>query len=373
VNICPQKRFAIAFLDSHPYFFGTDSLGMLTLFSPLHHLVRNKSSWKRIYSSLAHKFKQVTSTDPISLPHNKQDTSRPYPFNLVDAELTHIHLQLINGLGSTVLAQLTRNHFLEPQDQIRSAAILLFAKATNGLGGRWREEQWLAAYQASELGELLDRPLNHSGILYDNNPCVADNPESFQGVFRLQQPTIDPLTPPIIPPLESLDIDVPLTIIPAQIRLAQIVEILHLNWLLYDFLSDIPLDNGMDKMMILGGDFLLGRASPAISDLGEPEVVHLFVTITPNQVQGEILRLQLSKLGDAQEQTTASLDDAWDLYFNATYLRTASMMGKMIRSTIILGGSQDSDFYKDLAHAYGHNLGMAHQVSSSCVPKTEDL
>jgi len=344
---------------------------MLTLFSPLHHLVRNRSSWTRIYSSLADKFKQVTGTDPISLPDNKQGTSRPYPFNLVDAELTHIQLQSINGLASAhpVLPELSRNYFLEPRGQLRSAAILLFAKATNGLGERWLEKQWLAAYQASELGELLDRPLNHSGILYENNPCVADNPESFEGIFRLQQPIIDPLTPPIIPPLESLDIDVPLTIIPIQIRLAKIVEILYLNWLLYDFVSDIPLDNGMDKMVILGGDFLLGRASPAISDLGEPEVVHLFVTIIPNQVQGEILRLQLPKLGNAQEQTTYSLDDAWDLYLNATYLRTASMMGKMIRSVIILGGSRDSDFYKDLAHAYGYNLGMAHQVSPHACQK----
>jgi len=260
------------------------------------------------------------------------------------------------------LAELSRNHFLEPRDQLRSAAILLFAKATNGLGERWREKQWLAAYGVPDLQELLDRPLNHSGILYESNPCVADNPESFEGVFRLQQPTIDPLTPPIIPPLDSLDVAVPLPIIPTQIRLAQIVEILYLNWLLYSFVSDIPLDNDMDKMVILGGDFLLGRASPTVSDLGECEVVHLITTIILNQVQGEILRLQ-SKLGDAQEQATYSLDDAWDLYLNATYLRTASMMGKMIRSVIILGGSRDSDFYKDLAHAYGYNLGMAHQVS----------
>jgi len=295
--------------------------------------------------------------------------------NLVDAELTHIQDQLVNGLGSAhpALAVLSLNHFLEPRDQLRSAAILLFAKATNGLGERWREKQWLAAYEASELGELLDRPLSHPGILYESDSSVPDNPESFESTFRLQQPSIDPLTPPTIPPLESLDIGVPFTIIPTQLRLAQIVEILYLNWLLYDFVSDIPLDNGMDKMVILIGDFFLGRASPAIPDLGECEVVHLIVTIIPNQVQGEVLRLQLSKLGTTQEQTTYSLNDVWDLYLNVTYLRTANMMGKMIRSVVILGGSRDSDFYKDLAHAYGYNLGMAYQVSPQAYRKQKIL
>lgn len=341
---------------------------MFPLFVPLFHFVRNQSSWARTYSVLARKLEHAARTESILIP-TKQLTSRSFPFTLIDQELTHICLQLISRLGSAHpgLANLSQNYFLDPRNQLRSSATLLFAKATNGLGEGWQEKQRLAAYQASSgLDEELDRPLHHPGLLYGSNPCMADDPSSFADVFRLRRPGVDPLMRPLPPSLESSissDVDMPPSILPTQVRLAQIVEMIYLASLLCDHVTDTSPESAIDnKLAVLGSDFLLGRAGTALSSLGECEVVELVVTIISNQVEGEINRMQSSKLGCVQEQGPSSLDEGWDLYLKTIYLRIASLMGKSVRGAVILGGSRETELYKDVAYAYGRNLGMAHQV-----------
>lgn len=335
-------------------------------------------STTRKYSALAQKTEHGALPEPIPIPHEQLIPQRFDPFALITPELTHLRSCLIGLLGSAHpgLTEIAEYYFLDPRKQLRSSTVLLIAKATNGLGKGWQNKQWSAAYEVtSGLGEQLDRPLQLPDVLYECNPRMPDDTMSFADVFRLRRPTIDQLTPPRPPPspLEysiSSDVVSPPLLLPAQIRLAQIVEMIHVASLLHEQITSssdadaAPQQDGINnKLAILGGDFLLGRASTALSQLGESEVVELIASVISNQVEGEILRMdkiQTPKTGLLEGPS--SLDEAWHVYLKQTYLKTASLMAKSARGAVVLGGSRDGEIWKDVAYAYGRNLGIAHQV-----------
>jgi hexaprenyl-diphosphate synthase len=156
--------------------------------------------------------------------------------------------------------------------------------------------------------------------------------------------------------------------------LAQIVEMIHIALSLHDEIFDPsacdpdPPEGFGNKLSILGGDFLLGRASAALSRLGESEVVELVGCVISNLVEGEMLRMKgVSTPGLGQLEGPKTLEEAWSTYLKKTYLKTASLMAKSARASVILGGCREDDVWKDVAYAYGRNLGIAYQVCSSDV------
>lgn len=270
------------------------------------------------------------------------------------------------------LVEIAEYYFLHPSKQLRSLLVLLFARATNGLGTCWERKHWNAACETSSgLSEELDRPLTFSGALNEWNPSMPDNTASFESVFHVQRPTPRLPTPPfpstdhtISPSLMS-----PPTLLPTQIRLAQIMEMVYIASLLHNnILNSNNAPNSSDpfgnKLSILGGDFLLGRASIALSRLGESEVVELVASVISNSVEGEILRMdgvRTPKLGLVERPLT--IQAAWEHYLRKIYLKNSSHMAKGARSAVILGGCRDGDVWKEVAYAYGRNLGIAYQVN----------
>ena len=108
----------------------------------------------------------------------------------------------------------------------------------------------------------------------------------------------------------------------------------------------------------------MGRASTALSRLGESEVVELVASVISNLVEGEFLSMDEVRTPEqGLIQGPTSLTAAWELYLRKSYLKTASLMAKGARSAVILGGSQEDDIWKEVAYAYGRNLGIAYQVS----------
>ncbi|KAJ7939974.1 isoprenoid synthase domain-containing protein, partial [Mycena leptocephala] len=97
-----------------------------------------------------------------------------------------------------------------------------------------------------------------------------------------------------------------------------------------------------NKLAVLGGDFLLGRASTALSRLGDPEVVDLIAVIA-DLVDGEIL--QTKDVHRATKPTGGS--NVWTIY-----LKTASPMAKGCRASVILA---QGEVWKEL-------VGLAFQV-----------
>lgn len=306
---------------------------------------------------------------------------RPDPYKILAPQLNQLRETLLNLLGSShpSLTDIAQYYFLHPSKQLRPLLVLLFSKATNGLGRGWREKEWAAECEgAGGRGEELDQPLNRSDVLNDWNPSMPDHTTSFSTSFSLRPPSPPHtrLTPPvftedIIPSLTS-------TLLPTQIRLAQIVEMIHVASLLHDDVIDkSPLRRGApsapaafgNKLTVLGGDFLLGRTSAALSRLGESEVVELIASVIANLVEGEILQLRAvngQELG-IQETMPSVGKESWNIYLQKTYLKTASLMAKGARAAVVLGGCKEGEVWKEIAYAYGRNLGIAFQVCAWAV------
>ncbi len=264
--------------------------------------------------------------------------SRPDPYLLLKPQLDSLRERLLKLLGSAhpTLTDIAKYYFLHPSKQLRPLLILLFSCATNGLGTDWDLKKWAAECEgAGGRTEELDRPLSRPDVLNDWNPSMPDHTASFASVFSLVPPR--PPKPPPSPPPRRLASSEPLAVVahdtgplPTQMRLAQIVEMIHVASLLHDDVIDgADLRRGAasapaafgNKYAILGGDFLLGRASAALSRLGESEVVELM-----------------------------------------TYLKTASLMAKGARAAVVLGGAKEGEVWKEVAYAYGRNVGIAFQV-----------
>ena len=307
--------------------------------------------------------------------------SRPDPYLLLKPQLDHLREKLLKLLGSAhpTLTDIAKYYFLHPSKQLRPLLILLFSRATNGLGTDWDLKKWAADCEgAGGRAEELDRPLSRPDVLNDWNPSMPDHTASFASVFSLVPPS--PPKHPLSPPPRRLASSEPLAVVaqdtdplPTQMRLAQIVEMIHVASLLHDDVIDgADLRRGAasapaafgNKYAILGGDFLLGRASVSLSRLGESEVVELIASVITNLVEGEILQMnKVAQQGSVLVGASSYVgEDSWNVYLKKTYLKTASLMAKGARAAVVLGGAREGEVWKEVAYAYGRNVGIAFQV-----------
>ena len=308
--------------------------------------------------------------------------SRPDPYLLLKPQLDLLKERLLDLVGSAhpALTDIAKYYFLHPSKQLRPLLILLFARATNGLGTDWDLKKWAAECEgAGGRAEELDSPLSRADVLNDWNPSMPDHTASFASVFSLVPPR-PPKLPPS-PPSQRLASSGHLAMVahdaaplPTQTRLAQIVEMIHVASLLHDDVIDgADLRRGAasapaafgNKYAILGGDFLLGRASAALSRLGESEVVELIASVITNLVEGEILQMnKVAQQGTGLVGASYVGGDSWNIYLKKTYLKTASLMAKGARAAVVLGGAREGEVWKEVAYAYGRNIGIAFQVST---------
>ena len=310
-------------------------------------------------------------------PQSVSAPGRIEPHSLVASELVYIRKHLLSLLGTSHpgLAEAAQCYFLQPSKQLRSLLALLFARATNGFGQNWDQKHWEAVCETTTgRSTAFDNTLSRSDVLNEGNPTMPDHTASFGSVFLMQQPTMRPSYPPL-PTSSNLAKNIsprlvcPSSLLPTQIRLAQIVEMIHIASLFHDGIeqgnpNSSPGNNSGNKIAILGGDFLLGRASWALSQLGENEVVELIASVISNQVEGHFLQMDQIKTPQLglYPPSIDSLSDSWDRYLKGIYLKTASLMAKGARSAVILGGCHENHVLKEVAYQYGRNLGIAFQV-----------
>ncbi|KAG8900857.1 coq1 putative hexaprenyl diphosphate synthase [Tulasnella sp. 403] len=356
----------------------------------MNRLSASRSSYSRC---LTHRTRRIsTSPTPGSsatatrvqpsapLPNVPPLKARPDPFKILAPQVTELQQNLVRLLGSSHphLTDIASYYFSLPGKQLRPLLVLLMSRATNGLASGWKDKR-----HASENGALrredLDRPLSSPDVLTDWNPRMPDHTASFSTVFSLPSTRLPPHPP--TPPAESSSLppwassDPHLTVLPTQTRLAQIAEMIHVASLLHDdVLDDAPLRRSApsgpfkygNKLAVLGGDFLLGRTSAVLSRLGENEVVELIASVISNLVEGEVM--QAREVENAKETKSASTVEAdrWTQYLRKTYFKTASLMAKAARSAVVLGGArsgvQQDELLKDIAYAYGRNMGIAFQI-----------
>ena len=197
----------------------------------------------------------------------------------------------------------------------------------------------------SENNRTVDNPITNPQVLSDENPDKA----SLSSIRHDSTYT-------------SHDSD----ILPSQRRLAEITELIHTASLLHDDVIDHSISRRSapsaniefgNKMAVLAGDFLLGRASVALARLRDPEVTELLATVIANLVEGEFMQLK----NTARDETNPTwTEDTLSYYLQKTYLKSASLISKSCRAAAILGGSAPE--VVEAAYLYGRNLGLAFQL-----------
>lgn len=320
------------------------------------------------------------------------------PFLIVSHEMLNLAKLIASliGSGHPTLNRVLLYYFEAEGKNVRPLIVLLLLKALGNIPVEQRDRIPIDTFdvvdqphfqgtptRTSIAGKLVDDLISPLAILHGINPRVI----------------LDPL----LKPMDRLpELDASNGILPKQRRLAEIVEMIHTASLLHDDVIDLadarrgrPLGNiaFTNKMAVLAGDFLLGRASVAIARLRNPEVIELLSTTIANLVEGEFMQLKNTvmsqdpdhisndgtvkpipqptgkvptKLHQYHVATPADLDHAtnvnaaFEYYLHKTYLKTASLMSKSSRAAAVLLGAHDNVI--ENCYEFGRNLGLCFQV-----------
>lgn len=292
------------------------------------------------------------STDTVSIPLQSLGSvakgpigGKIIPENIVAAELDHLKQQ-IQLLCSTNIPGLdtTSKYYLEANGKLfRPMVVFLMSRATAVAP---KIDGWKSVTAKRE--KTFNNPLAPPGIIHDFNP-------DFSSLSSKTMP-IDILGGP----------DQIVQVLGTQRRLAEIVELVHAASLLHDDVIDHaetrrgkPSANifSGNKLSILAGDYMLGRASMYLARLREPEVVELLAEVIAELVKGELFQL---KNTDTDYRSPNYLQQSLDYYLEKTYLKTASLISKACRAAAILGGATDE--ISENAYIYGKHLGLAFQL-----------
>ena len=265
------------------------------------------------------------------------------PLRTVGKEMKFLNRNIrhLIGSGHPILDTVAKYYTQSEGKHIRPLLVLLMSQAT-ALDPKVRRDPLATADIA------IDNAITSSEILSDLNPS---------------SPLANPLSSSS---LDSAYVTSDSDILPSQRRLAEITELIHTASLLHDDVIDnsdsrrsSPSANVAfgNKMAVLAGDFLLGRASVALARLRDAEVIELLATVIANLVEGEFMQLKNTAL---DEPNPVWMEDTISYYLQKTYLKSASLISKSCRAAALLG--QSSPAVVEAAYAYGKNLGLAFQL-----------
>jgi len=262
------------------------------------------------------------------------------PLRTVAKEMKFLagNIRELLGSGHPMLDTVSKYYTQSEGKYVRPMLVLLMSRATALTPKHSRPLQ-----QQASINQSITSP----AILADENPSA-----------------------PGYKPLSNVENDAAYAdssdILPSQRRLAEITELIHTASLLHDDVIDHSLSRRSapsaniefgNKMAVLAGDFLLGRASVALARLRDPEVTELLATVIANLVEGEFMQLKNTALDEKNPKWT---EDTLTYYLQKTYLKSASLISKSCRAAAILG--QSAPEVVEAAYAYGKNLGLAFQL-----------
>jgi hexaprenyl-diphosphate synthase len=271
------------------------------------------------------------------------------PLRAVASEMKHLtgNLRKLLSSGHPSLERVAKYYTKSEGKHMRPMVVLLMSRATAICPRSSRDG-------IEEREMAVNTPISNRSIKFDVDPSHAssarlDTSAGADGDAAAQAG-----------PVSAQDI------LPTQRRLAEITELIHTASLLHDDVIDhsesrrgAPSANLAfgNKMAVLAGDFLLGRASIALARLRNAEIVELMATSISNLIEGEFLQL---KNTSKDEPNPVWSEDALSYYLQKTYLKTASLIALSCRSAAVLGGSDGTT--AESAFQYGKNLGLAFQL-----------
>ncbi|KAK5995455.1 putative hexaprenyl pyrophosphate synthase [Cladobotryum mycophilum] len=273
-----------------------------------------------------------------------KDTMTIDPLRAVAKEMKFLtgNMRKLLGSGHPALDRVAKYYTQSEGKHVRPLIVLLMSRATHLCPKNPR-------YIDPETARGIDSAISPAQILSDVNPMANIETE--------------------LPEPGSLDI------LPSQRRLAEITELIHTASLLHDDVIDhsvsrrgapsANLEFG-NKMAVLAGDFLLGRASVALARLRNAEVVELLATVIANLVEGEFMQL---KNTERDERSPKWSEETLSYYLQKTYLKTASLISKSCRAAALLGNADSTTV--ESAYLYGRNLGLAFQLVDDMLDFTQ--
>lgn len=290
-------------------------------------------------------------TPPPPLP--RAPRLRVKPESIVAEELEHLRSQisLLLSSGYPGLDRTSKYYLQSAGKLVRPMVVFLMSRATSLAPKRAEWETATAALEAR-----FNTPIAPRSILVDTNPDLA----------ALSSKTM-PATIPGAP-------GEPVQVFGSQRRLAEIVELIHTASLLHDDVIDHASTRrghasanvfSGNKLSILAGDYMLGRASVYLARLRHPEVTELMAEVIAELVKGELFQLRNTA---ADPCSLDYLRKSLDYYLEKTYLKSASLIAKSCRATALLGGATED--VAAAAYRYGRHLGLAFQLTDDVLDYT---
>lgn len=181
----------------------------------------------------------------------------------------------------------------------------------------------------------------------------------------------------------------PPRLLPSQLRLAEITELIHAASLLHDDVIDVADTrrgaisvNSLfgNQLAVLAGDFLLARASVALARLRDCDVVELLSTVIEHLVRGEVIQMKggigqvFGGIGDVTDQARDEQSSyhtpktPFDAYIAKTFFKTASLVANSCRAVTMLAAHPRH--VADAAYQYGENVGIAFQLIDDMLDMT---
>lgn len=261
------------------------------------------------------------------------------PFALVKADVAKLQGNIKNLLGSDhpVLETVAKYFFdQEGGKKMRPALVLLMAQATK-------------AHADTEAALALSRAQAQAQA--QAHPQAPASPEALAALEALEAATA------AADPEASREREE--KVYAAQMRLAEITEMIHTASLLHDDVIDVSDTrrgvksvNQMfgNKLAILAGDFLLARASVCLARLRNLEVIEVLSTVIEHLVKGEVMQMKADLQGP----------EAFEYYLRKNYYKTGSLIANSAQASAILAGHPRD--VQLLAFEFGESIGHAFQL-----------
>ena len=154
---------------------------------------------------------------------------------------------------------------------------------------------------------------------------------------------------------------------PRSIRVAAVIELMHLATLVHDDSVDhsvlrrgLPTVNSLfsHQVSVIMGDFLYTRAHTALVDVGDLEFLRVLTDVANELTIGEMRQLA------ALDASVFTEDD----YFALIRSKTASLMAAACETGALCGAER----YRGALRRYGELLGMAFQIADDILDYTAD-
>ena len=206
------------------------------------------------------------------------------PLKVVAKELKFLNknIRQLLGSGHPILDTVAKYYTQSEGKHVRPLLVLLMSRAT-AFAAKQPRPTYDVRHNLSR--SAIDSPITSPSVLFDRNPD--------QGQFDLSSMSPSTGAPNEIECAFPNDT----SILPSQRRLAEITELIHTASLLHDDVIDHSTTRRSEpsanttfgnKMAVLAGDFMLGRASVALARLRDPEVTELLATVIAKPGGGRI-------------------------------------------------------------------------------------